>query len=105
MYAAEGGGGGSRLYVDEKVLGDVATSLSDSAGQMDATGNALPASSDLGLAGPVLSSLLSRWCEAGGRLALEARTISEAVRTSVDTSAATDAAAAERFLIGGGAHD
>ncbi len=99
---ADGGGGGAvDLRMDPGEVRAVASKLGKAASALDAVGSATPGTADHGLAGVLLATMVARVCETGGRLALEAQTLSETVTACHDTTVATDQAAAERFLISG----
>ena len=97
----EGGGGGIDVRMDPDEVRRVATKLGEAGDTMDAVGSATPGSADHGLAGALLATVLGRFCETGGRLVLEAATLSETVIACHDTTVATDAASAQRFLVTG----
>lgn len=101
MRDAGGGGGSLDVRMDPEEVRAVASLLSRAGQDVEAVGNSIPPTSDHGLAGELLAAMVARYCEAGARLVLEAQTLSETVIACHDTTVATDAAAAERFLTGG----
>lgn len=98
-----GGGGGLDVRMQPQAVRDVADRVSGAGDTMETAGSATPADADHGLAGALLATVLARYCETGARLVLEAETLSETLRACHDTTVATDAAAAERFLVSGSA--
>lgn len=97
---AEGGGGGA-VRMDPGAVKGIASRMSAAADRMDGAGSTVPGSDDLGLAGPVLATVLARFCEAGARIGLEADTLAETVLACHDSTVGTDQGAAERFLVTG----
>ena len=99
---ADGGSGGGGTYVvDHAALTAVASGLGSAGEAMDSVGGAVPATGDLGEAGPLLSAVLARVTEVGGRLAYEASVLSATVTECHQAATGTDQAIAESYLVTG----
>ena len=94
-----GGGGGRSIIVNHETLANISTALGNASTAMDACGNSMPGTGDLGLAGPLLAQMVARVAETGSRLAFDATTLGAAVADCNKLSADADSVAAENLLI------